>query len=186
MLDIDLYKNPSQLKGTPRKMKFFPTEDITYNTRLKEQEIVKRLSDITEPERTFRFGTFGHSSSKSYEGQVNAQSFAIKRIIRYRNSFLPRINGIIVKDFDGNKIKVKMRLHSLIIVFMFIWCGGVGLACLAFLTQAFSNSKFNAGILIPFGMLTFGYVLTMAAFKYESNKSKKDLQLIFEAELIEE
>jgi hypothetical protein len=39
--------------------------------------------------------------------------------------------------------------------------------------------------MIPFGMLIFAYALTMGAFKYESNKSKKDLQTIFEADIIE-
>jgi hypothetical protein len=41
-------------------------------------------------------------------------------------------------------------------------------------------------MLIPFKMLIFAYVLTMCGFKYESNKSKKDLQTMFEAEIIEE
>ena len=166
-------------------MKFLPKENITYSTRLKEEQIVKRLSDSIEPEKTFRFGIFSRDSSKSYEGQVNGQTFEIKRIIGYRNSFLPRISGIIERDFDGLKIKVKMRLPIFVVIFLCIWCGGVGLGCIASLTQAFRNSEFNPATLIPFGMLLFVYALTMGGFKYESNKSKKDLQTIFEADIIE-
>ncbi|WP_113638776.1 hypothetical protein [Nubsella zeaxanthinifaciens] len=166
-------------------MKFLPAENIIYKTRLKEDELIRRLSDYIEPEKTFRFGVFGSGSTKSYEGQISGQAFNIKRIISYRNSFLPRINGVIERDFDGLTIKVKMRLHIFVIVFLCIWCGGVGLGCLAFLMQAFSKSEFNPATIIPFGMLIFAYALTMGAFKFESNKSKKDLQTIFEAHIIE-
>lgn len=166
-------------------MKFLPTENITYRTKLKEEEIVKRLSEIIEPKKTFRLSILSSDSSKSYEGQINGQTFEIKRIIGYRNSFLPRINGIIERDFNGMTIKVKMRLHILVIVFLFIWCGAVGLGCLASLTRVFGNSEFNLTTLIPFGMLIFVYLMTMGGFKFESKKSKKDLQTIFEADIIE-
>ena len=166
-------------------MKFLPTENITYKTRLKEEELMRRLSEFIEPEKTFRFGNFRSDYRKPYEGQINGHTFNIKRIISYRNSFLPRIYGIIERDFDGMTIKVKMRLHIFVIVFLCVWCGGLGLGCIAFLTQAFSKSDFNLATLIPFGMLIFVYALTMGGFKHESNKSKKDLQAIFEADKIE-
>ena len=166
-------------------MKFLPTENIIYKTRLKEDEIINRLSGFIEPKKTFRFGIFSSGSAKSYEGQINGKKFKIKRIIGYRNSFLPRIDGIIEREFDGLTIKVKMRLHIFVIVFLCIWCGGVGLACIAFLTQVFNHSGFNPVALIPFGMLIFVYALTMGGFKFESRKSKKDLQNIFEADIVE-
>jgi hypothetical protein len=167
-------------------MKYLPTENITFKTELTEKEIINRLSDLIQPAKTFRFGIFSPSSSKSYEGLINGQTFDIKRIISYRNSFLPRINGIIERDVDGSRIKVKMRLHTFVTVFLCIWCGGAGFACVAFLSQAFRNSKFNPGALIPLGMLIFVYGLVMAGFKYESSKSKQYLRSIFEADVIEE
>ena len=164
-------------------MKYLPRENITYKTKLNEDEVIKRLLNFIEPEKTFSFGIISSGSIKSYEGQINGQTFKIKRIIGYRNSFLPIINGIIEKDYDGETtIKVKMRLQIFIIVFLFIWCGGAGLIGIAFLTQAFDGSEFNPAILIPFGMLILVYALVMGAFKFESNKSKKDLQSILEAE----
>jgi hypothetical protein len=167
-------------------MKFLPAENITYKTKLKEEEILKRLSDNVEPEKMFRFGMFFGGSTKPYEGQINRQEFDIKRIIGYRNSFLPRINGIIERDYDGMTIKVKMRLHVLVIAFLCVWCSFVGLACIIVLIHVLGSSEFNPMTLIPFGMLIFVYALTMRSFKYESNKSKRDLQRILEAEIIEE
>lgn len=52
-------------------MRFLPTENITYTTRLQEEEIVKRLSDIIEPKKTFRLGIFSSGPIKPYEGQIS-------------------------------------------------------------------------------------------------------------------
>jgi hypothetical protein len=166
-------------------MKFLPTENITYKTRLNEVEVIRRLSEIIEPEKTFRFGVFSSGPTKPYEGRINGQTFNMKRIIWYRNSFLPRINGTIEKEYDGTAIKIKMRLHVFVTVFLFVWCGGIGFACISILTQTFGNSELNPVDFIPFGMLLFAYGLTMGGFKFESYKSKKDLQNIFEANIIE-
>ena len=166
-------------------MKFLPTENITYKTRLNEDEIIRRLSDHIEPEKTFRFGIFSSDSPISYEGQINGQTFNIRRITRYQNSFLPRIYGVLERDSDGLTIKVKMRLHIVIIVFLCIWCIGVGVVFITFLTQDLNRHENNPETLIPIGMLLFAYLVTMGGFKFESNKSKNDLLKIFKAEIID-
>lgn len=165
-------------------MNFLPKENIVYKTKLKEEEILKRLSDLIEPEKTFRFNVFSNNSLKSYEGQIKGNTFQIKRIINYRNSFLPRVTGLIEKDFDGLTIKVKMRLSIFVIIFLCFWCGAVGLGFLFALKQGAPESQFNPVKLIPLGMLTFVYLMTMLGFKFESNKAKKDLQAAFKANII--
>jgi len=164
-------------------VKFLPIENIVYKTKLKEDEIIERLSDFIEPRKTFRFRIFGSDSMKSYEGQITGQTFDIKRIIGYRNSFLPRINGTIKRDYDGTAIEVKMRLHIFVIIFLCVWCG---FACMVFLTQVLSSPQFNSVTLTTMGALIFVYAMTMGGFKFESNRSKKDLQTLFEAEIIKE
>jgi hypothetical protein len=162
-------------------MKFLPTEyNITYKTRLKEEEIIRRLSDYVEPENTFRWYfsyrrmIFTSDSTKSYVGQINGQTFYIKRINASKYSRQDpfawlRISGIIEKDFDELKIKVKMRL-PLVSVPVF---GGI---MLMIFFLCFSR----------FVWIIFGYTLIMVSFNYEINKSKKDLQTIFEADIIED
>ncbi|NEQ53189.1 MAG: hypothetical protein F6K11_24140 [Leptolyngbya sp. SIO3F4] len=167
-------------------MKYLPFENITYKTQLDPDEILKRLSEVIEPKKTIRMkGMFGNNNHKPYEGRISKNIFIINRIITYRNSFIPTIKGIIEKDNDGTKIHVKMRLHEVAMVFMFIWFGGVGIALLIFLVSMFNDQHFEPIILIPFGMLIFGYVLVTAGFKYESIKSKKYLTQLFEAEIEE-
>lgn len=167
-------------------MKFLPIENIIYKTKLKEDEIIKELTKNIEPKKAIRFCFFNNNSTKPYEGLISGQTFRMTRIICYRNSFLPRIKGSIEKNYDGLTIKVKMKLNLSTIFFLCIWCGVVGFICLAILLQAFRYSKFEPAFIGPFVMLVFAYALTMGAFKYESNISKKDLQKIFQAEIIEE
>jgi hypothetical protein len=165
-------------------MKYLPFENITYHTKLDTEEILNKINEIIEPKKTFRMtGIFGSSDHKPYEGNINENSFDITRIIGYRNSFLPRIKGNIIKDFGRTKVNVKMRVHTFVIVFMFIWFGGVGIGCLAVLASMFGNQNFEPMTLIPFGMLIFGYALITGGFKYESIKSKKYLAELLEAEI---
>lgn len=165
-------------------MKYLPFENITYRTKLDLEEIQKRINEVIEPKKTFRVtGFFGSSNHNPYKGSVNENSFSIIRIIGHRNSFLPRINGVIEKDFNGSKIKVKMRLHIFVIVFMFIWFGGIGFGCLAVINTPSNSEDFEPTTLIPFGMLIFGYTLMIGGFKYESIKSKKYLAQLFEAKI---
>lgn len=164
-------------------MNYLPYENITYKTRLTEDELIKRLEENTEPKKLLRFGILGIGKTKTYEGDINRQEFSIQRIIWYRNSFLPRITGTMLSELHGTRIDVKMRLHPWVIIFSWFWCSCVGLVCIGILTQAFDNSVFS---LIPFGMLLFYYTMTMGAFKFESVPTKKALQKLFDAEMIEE
>ncbi|MGD1839763.1 MAG: hypothetical protein ACFB0B_02545 [Thermonemataceae bacterium] len=173
-------------------MKYLPFENITYKTKLDSEEVLSKLSEVIEPKKTFRMvGAFGSGNHKPYEGSINGTSFNINRIIGYRNSFLPRINGIIEKDINGiiekdingTKIKVKMRLHVVVIIFIGIWFGGIGIGCLAFLSTMFNSEGFKPIVLIPFGMLILSYALVTGGFKYESIKSKKYLTQLFEADI---
>jgi len=162
-------------------MKLLPFENIIYKTNLSESEVIKRLNDSIEPEKTLRINLFGNKSTRPYEGCISKKQFKINRIISYRNSFLPRIKGTIQTDTQGTSIHVKMRLHLTVIIFLTIWCGGVGAGFITFLSYSIFSNEFNPGILGTIGMLIFAYVLTMGGFKFESKKSKSYLSCLFKA-----
>ena len=101
----------------------------------------------------------------------------------YRNSFRPEIKGNIKEGFPGTIIDVQMSLSPFVMVFMFIWLGGVGMTCVAILIDSLSSGNFEPMVIVPFGMLILGYVLVTAGFKYESTESKKYFAKLFEAEM---
>ena len=166
-------------------MKYFPIEKITYRTKLNKVEIVSKLSDCIEPEKIlFRISQKG---TKPYEGKIHNNKFEINRIIKYRNACLPRIYGIIQQNSEGTTIKVNMILHLPVAIFLFIWFGALGCAGVFSLIQFILYSEYrNPAVIFVFGMFVLAYYGIMKAFKYESTKAKRDLEKLFEAEIINE
>lgn len=162
--------------------KYLPFENIIYKTKLSNEQAIQKLNDNIEAERRFGFSAPSYTYSKPYIGQITGNKFKIKRVINYRNSFLPQIKGEVYSEFDGTKIKVNMSLHKFILVFTSIWLGIVFIGC-SFTIYVLFTKAFAPFILIPLGLLVFGVALLFNAFKTESAKSRKDLMRIFEAEI---
>lgn len=162
--------------------KFLPVENLIYKTKLSKEQAIQKLNDNIEVEKSFGFGINNSTYSKPYIGQIIGNNFEIKRAINYRNSFLPQIKGEIYTEFDGTKIKVNMKPHNFVLIFMGIWFSVVFIACLA-TTYVLFTQEFSLFSLIPFGMFLFGILLLFGAFKTESSTSKKDLTRIFEADI---
>lgn len=128
-------------------MKFFPTENLIYKTKLKETEILRRLSENIEPENKIRIGLYRSGSSISYEGFIKDHGFKITRIISYRNTFIPQIFGNIEKDYDGTKVKIKMRLHVFVSVFLCMLTFGYVLTMRGFKFEANKSKNFLQNLL---------------------------------------
>lgn len=165
-------------------MKFLPIENIVYKTHLKPEEVLTRIKEVIEPKKTFRMtGIFASKDHKPYEGSIKGQTFDIRRIIGYRNSFIPIIQGIVAQDRQGTKITVKMQLHKLVFGFIVVWLIMVSTIGVGFIGATGPDGKISFLNFIPVLMLVFVYAMTMGGFKYESIKSKKYLMELFEAEM---
>ncbi|WP_338762915.1 hypothetical protein WAF17_18570 [Bernardetia sp. ABR2-2B] len=163
-------------------MKILPYDNLTYKTHLSKEEIAKRLNEVTEPKKMIRMtGVFSNKNHKEYEGAVDTNSFKISRIIGYRNSFLPRIEGEIEESKESTLVHIKMRLHTFVLVFMGIWLTIVGLVAIAVLSSLFlSESNIGFGVFIPCFMFLVGLLMPILAFHYEGNKSKEFFENLFE------
>ena len=159
-------------------MLLLPYDRFILKSRLTEDEIMSRLTDSMEPWQTLRWGS---SNSKEYEGEIDGLEFKLKRIIGYRNSFLPRIFGEIIRSKDSMRIEIKMRMHFFVQIFMIIWIGFTGFFTfsywLSFNGELVIDVFFLISNLLPF----FGYGLTMVGYVPERNRSKNHLMKLFEA-----
>ncbi len=164
-------------------MKFLPFENITYKSRLSQEEILKRLEEVVDTENQSKFKSVfsKKTTDKPFSGTIDGNTFRISRIISYRNSFLPVITGMIEKDFGHTKIYVKMKPALFVIVFMSFWLGIVGIVAIGVLVAMIYSHRFEPPSLIPIGMFIFGIALTLGGFKSESIPTKKRLAKIFEA-----
>jgi hypothetical protein len=163
-------------------MKYLPFERITYKTNLSEKEVLTRLSGFVEPKK---FG-LGKNYIKEYEGTVNNNSFEISRVIQYRNSFLPQINGRIQNENNGTQIQVTMSLHAFVFFFLIVWWSFALIFFIGVSLRAIREKEISVELFLPLGMLLFVYALTMIGFKSESKQAKEYLRRSFDAEIINE
>jgi len=111
---------------------------------------------------------------KQYEGHVrNDNTFKISRILKYRNSFQPEIEGKFQQSNNTVRIEVKMRLNLFVILFTIFWCS---MAFLFFIVQISSDAEWSFETFLPLFMLFFGYLMVLVGFKVESGRSKKRSQ----------
>ncbi len=168
-------------------MKLLPSEKLIYKTHLSKDEIINRLKNETEAKQWIRTGgVFTDEKYKTFEGIVNEDSFQICRIIRYRNSFLPQIEGEIEQEKENTLVHIKMRLHTFVIVFLIIWSsflflGGIFMMFIAWAATEDKNI-FVLASLAPFVMMLVMLVTTFLAFNYERDKAKELFEKLFEAE----
>ena len=147
-----------------------PYENIVYETHLSENYIQNRINDIIRIQNTYK----GYSTNNAFE---------IKRNINYQNSFSPKIKGEFQNEWGKTIIRVKMKLPGYVIIFLGFWFSFIILIGILF-PFLIKENEFGIFSLIPYVMLIMGCALTIGAFKFESIRSKKDLQQIFEATII--
>ncbi len=167
--------------------KILPYENFTFTTKLPLNIVMERLTKNVSPKSTNVF-SFNRDMSKTYTGKILANSFEISRVINYKNSFLPNINGTLNTFLGKTEIAIKMKPFTMVIVFMSIWLGFVGLACMGVIGYYLLNTKsilsFNFFTLVPFIMFIFGCLLVSIPFRLEANKSKAFLLQLLEGDIV--
>ncbi|WP_338814370.1 hypothetical protein V9L05_03315 [Bernardetia sp. Wsw4-3y2] len=166
-------------------MKYLPYEKISYITHLSSEQIKKRLENITEPKKIFRWkGIFASSNHAPYEGNVNINSFKINRILHRKMGFLPLIEGEIQSEKSEGKEKttvhLTMRLSNFILAYLIIWLSYMIILLLpnSFINVSLDN---NVRIFISLAIVIF-YVISIVKFNQEVSNSKKDLEEVFGVE----
>ena len=162
-------------------MNFLPIENITYRTKLSENEVIQKLHESVK-RKDNSDSRYNKRINKPYEGHINGRTFEINKVAIPRNSFLPRITGKINTGTDKTLINVKMQLRYSVIGFLVIFC----LVALAIFTVILAetdwNTEFELSKLIPIAMVLFAYGLTIVAFKQKCVKTKEDFKKIFETD----
>jgi hypothetical protein len=169
-------------------MKFSPYERLTIFSQLTPESAIQKLIDVVETSQNKKFR---RSMIKRYQGEVTGYKFKIRRIINYRNSFLPVINGEIEPAKDGCCIHIKMQPNIIVLIFMVVWSSPfISLLLMGFvmtlmpllfpkIVTVVNGSIPLYVILAPVGFLIFGYCLVTIGFKIESIKSKAFFKELF-------
>ncbi len=116
-------------------------------------------------------------SSPPFIGAVDGATFRMRRDIRYRNSFLPRVRGSVVSSPSGATVFLTMHLHPVVFVFMLFWHVLIGfVAVIALMSPQCSFRTVG----VPVGMFFFGIGLTASGFYPEAVKARRLLEQVLE------
>lgn len=170
-------------------MKIFLYENITFRTRLNNNEVIKLLEENIEKGKSADFGFFSFLNKDKttyYKGEVNNDKFDIKRINFHRFDLQPDINGIIIKDLLGTLLTIKLRVSGKAFALLIF---GVLFAILAVQTSnkdKLDSHEFTSLVLFVFLFSFAIYIQIVFSFFYESRKLKNAFQKMFDAEIIKE
>ena len=163
-----------------------PYERFTITTRLAPEEVVEVLTRVVEPKRS-ALPLRRYRGDKEFEGEFGGFTFRMRRIINYRNDFLPVIRGTIASASKGSVVIFTLQLRRPILMFMAAWFVVLTILVIAaLLTFVLSREDFvaNPALLFPLmlAFYAFGYGLMTGAFKYESRKARSRLHALLQAE----
>lgn len=108
-----------------------------------------------------------------FKGDIQESSFKIYRNIGYRNSGLPVLCGELEEIEGGTKIKVEMRLHRFVQLFLGFWV----VMQLSFLVRGMES--FIPSLIMIFAAGAIVYL----GFLFEARKSKEVFIALFEKEI---
>ncbi len=146
-------------------MRLLPYRRLSIRTQVPPEVVLRRLQE-----------------DQRYEGEITADGFSIKRIIWYRNSFLPRVAGTVRADGTTAVLgEATLKLHPSVAVFSTFWLGGIGALGLRFLAQAVSRGRYSWFLFPPVGLFVFGYLLMQLAFLAEARPVRRLLEEITKA-----
>ena len=120
-----------------------------------KDEVLQILQNNTSPQRIHLFSS--SSNNKYFWGKITRDSFKIRRIICYQNSFLPIIVGKIDEMAHGTRIRITMRVHWFVMAFF--------IGMLYFIFSAVT--PFINGNYMPFIILISFTLLVYIAYRIE-------------------
>ena len=129
-----------------------PFRKFEFSTAMSTAHAARLLEEIVEPPRKWGWPT---SAKRGYfEGRVAGSRFKIHRIIHYRNSFIPIIEGNFRRDGLGTTVTLNMRLVWPIVP---IWFGII-------LFLAWSSVAVDSRLAGPFAARIVLLVMTMVIY----------------------
>jgi hypothetical protein len=155
-----------------RARELLPWRDFTIETSWPPSVAAIELQKLIGERRFFGGGDMPFAGTR--DGSV----FRFSRRIAYRNSFLPMIVAVVEPSHhDGARVRVQMRLHVFVMLFMGIWMTGATLVSVMVGFATLSRGQ-------PAGLLALAFPLagagmTTIPFAFEARTAEHLLREIY-------
>lgn len=153
-------------------MKLIPYHQFEIMAALSRTDALAAIASRLEERKWFRVTAMGAANDERFDGSVTGNRFEFTRIMGYRNSFAPVVEGEVHDGGRFSRVVVTMRPSVIVFVFLPVFA-------LIFFAAFFAieGGAFWPALLAP--VLIYAGVL--GGFWFEANKIEQTLRRILKA-----
>lgn len=155
-------------------MPFVPVARFVIDTDAAPDEVRARLSSSVAQRARMSF----RRPEAPFTGTVGTNSFDLRPVLGYRNSFVPRVRGTFGSGAVGTRIDVRLRMLPAVAIFMFVWLSLAAAFFVGMLVLAVRNPSRWWLPMIGLAFFAFGYLLMTLSFSFEARRIRKNLTLL--------
>jgi len=139
------------------KVFYIPYAKYELQSELSQNELITKIRDQISNHDLV--GEITTKNKRKFSGSINMSTgeFQIRKRLNYRNNFNSTLRGKIVKDENGSRVVITLKLPTFSYIFLIMFCGILALF-------GFSNINSLEDLIIPIGGLFFAYFLTFFGF----------------------
>jgi hypothetical protein len=140
-------------------------------------DLLERLQANTAPESVWS-NPLSSKPKKLFRGTIDNHSFAIQRVISYRNSMLPQLEGEVMAHPDvlGSFLMIKYRPTTIIVIFAVAWLGLTGMMTIGELMNGIRLEAFTSQMASTSGLFLAGLAFLIIPFWLEMRKARTVLK----------
>ncbi|RYD89508.1 MAG: hypothetical protein EOP54_25490 [Sphingobacteriales bacterium] len=162
-------------------MKLFPHHKLILHTRLSPQQCLDHLEVNTTPANPTGF-RWREPKGTKFIGFTYPDSFRVRPVLYYNNSFLPIVHGAVTPIPMGSQITITFKLAPFVLVFMYFWIGILTLVTVGILIAGIIHDGIPREIFVPLVMLGVGVTLMHFGFETEYNNARQELINLFKSD----
>jgi len=164
-------------------MQLLPRDTFTIQSHKSLPEVIERLKEHIEAPKAIRWH-FSHNHAP-YEGTISSSGFEIRRIIDYRNSFLPNIRGRFDSSSAGTRIRITMGLHPFVTAFLIFWNSVWYSVSIPHFVFGALSGDIDTFIAMQFVVLPIVLLFVFWCwFWYEAHRSRQELEQLLLGEVL--
>jgi hypothetical protein len=157
-------------------MAVLPHHSETLVLAISEKEIRDRLYRVVWPLSDNQpMAADKEENDFTFNGQVRKGCFSISRRIRYSNSFLPIVNGMVEETKNGSIVTLSFSLFPATKAFLWFW-----LIVSFMITAIFLYTKEFAYSSLGLASGIFCFVVARVSFRRALDETRKHLLMVFD------
>ena len=153
-------------------MPFLPDKRFTIEAMAAPDVIRERLEAQVAPGRLVAF----RRPDRPFAGTIRADSFELRPVVGYRNSFVPLVEGSYRTGIPGTRIDVRMRLLRPVAAFMVAWLS-LAAFFVVIASIAAAHDPLRLGFVgLALAFFSVGYVCMSVLFWLEARRTRARLE----------